>query len=166
MALLVIVLAGGTAHVPIFPTRWLVSGTIILSRGLGHVDSSGRDRALRPRAMGPAITTIFIVLAFLMDLARSFLGLSLLETMGRHGLCLLGAEHKRALVLGMILGRFWGRTMASGAVSIHLTDPQKKVQGGLCLSRDSFLDGLVSVVLSMTFLLGLGTDGGSEAIAE
>ena len=56
--------------------------------------------------------------------------------------------------------------MALGAASIHLTDPQKKIQGGLGLSHDTFLDGLVLSVLLTTFLLGLGTDGGPEAIAE
>ena len=50
--------------------------------------------------------------------------------------------------------------MASGAVSIYLTDPQRKVQGGLGLSRDSLFDGLVLGVLLTTFLFGLGTDGG------
>ena len=50
--------------------------------------------------------------------------------------------------------------MAPGAASIHLTDPQKKVQGGLGLSRDSLLDSLVLGVFVTTFLLGLGTDKG------
>ena len=56
--------------------------------------------------------------------------------------------------------------MALRAASIYLTDPQRKVQSGLGLSRDSFLDGLVLGVLSTTFLLGLSTDGGPKAVAE
>ena len=48
--------------------------------------------------------------------------------------------------------------MALGAASIHLTDPQRKFQSIFGLSRDSFLDGLVSDVFSATFLFGLGTD--------
>ena len=56
--------------------------------------------------------------------------------------------------------------MALGVASIYLTDPQKKVQGGLGLSRDSLLDGLVPGVLLTTFLLSLGTDGGPETVAE
>ena len=47
-----------------------------------------------------------------------------------------------------------------GAASIHLTDPQRKVQGGLGLSRDSLLDGLVSGIFLTTLLFGLGMDGG------
>ena len=56
--------------------------------------------------------------------------------------------------------------MALGAASIHLTDSQKKVQDGLDFSRDSLLDGLVPGVFLTTFLLGLGIDGGPEAITE
>ena len=56
--------------------------------------------------------------------------------------------------------------MASDAASIYLTDPRKKVQGGLGLSRDSFLDGLVLNVLLTNFLLGLSMDGGPEAVTE
>ena len=81
-------------------------------------------------------------------------------------MCLLEAEQKGASVLGLILGRFPDGAVASGAVSIHLTDPQTKVQDGLGLSRDSLLDSLVSGVLLTTFLLGLSTNGGPEALAE
>ena len=56
--------------------------------------------------------------------------------------------------------------MASEAATIYLTDPQKKVQGGLGLSRNSFLDGLVPGVFFTIFLLGLGTDRGPNAVAE
>ena len=56
--------------------------------------------------------------------------------------------------------------MALRAANIHLTDLQKKFQGGFGLSRDTFLDGLVSGVFLTTFLLGLSTDGGPEAVAE
>ena len=86
--------------------------------------------------------------------------------MKRHGLCLLGAEQKGASVPGVIFGRFWAGAVASEAASIHLTDPKRKVQGGLGLTRDSFLDGLVPSVFLTTFLLGLGMDGGPEAVAE
>ena len=51
--------------------------------------------------------------------------------------------------------------MAPRVANIYLTDPQKKVQGGLGLSCDNLVDGLVPDVLLMIFLLGLGTDGGS-----
>ena len=106
MALLVTVIIGGLAYVSIFLTRWLVATTIISSRGLGHIDSSSWGRALRSGAAGAAIVTIFIVPTLLMVLARSLQGLSLLETMRRHGLCLLGAERKGVLVPGVIFGRF------------------------------------------------------------
>ena len=56
--------------------------------------------------------------------------------------------------------------MALGAASIHLMDQQRKIQRGLGLSHDSFLDGLVPGVLLTTFLLDLSTDGGLEAVAE
>ena len=56
--------------------------------------------------------------------------------------------------------------MALGPASIYLTDLQRKVQDGLALSRDSLFDGLVLAVFSTTFLLGLGTDGGLEAVAK
>ena len=79
----------------------------------------------------------------LMVLARSFQDLSLLRTMRRHGLWLLKAERKGALVPSVILDRFWDGAVALGAASIHLTDPQMKVQGGLSLRRESLLDGLV-----------------------
>ena len=51
-----------------------------------------------------------------------------------------------------------------GAANIYLTDPQRKVQGGLGLSRDSLLDDLVPGVLMTIFLLGLGTDRGPKAV--
>ena len=86
--------------------------------------------------------------------------------MKRHSLYLLEAEQKKALVLGMILGRFRGGAMALGAASIPLTDPQRKVQGGLGLSRDSLLDSLVPGVFSTSFLFGLGMDGRPKAVAE
>ena len=52
------------------------------------------------------------------------------------------------------------------AASIHLTDPRRKLQSVLGLSRDSLLDELVPGVLLTTFLLGLGIDGGPEIVAE
>ena len=56
--------------------------------------------------------------------------------------------------------------MASKAARIYFTDSQRKVQGGLGLSRNSLLDGLVPGVSLAILLLGLGTDGGSKAVAE
>ena len=56
--------------------------------------------------------------------------------------------------------------MALGAASIYFTDPQKKVLGGLSVSRDSLLDGLVTSVLSTTFLFGLGIDKRPQTVAE
>ena len=50
--------------------------------------------------------------------------------------------------------------MAPAAASIYFTDPQKKVQGGLGLSCNSLVDGLVPGVFSTTFLLDLGTNRG------
>ena len=166
MTLLVIAVTNGPAHVPIFPTRWLVAATIISSRGFGCVDLTGRGRALRPRAVRAVIATIPIMLTLLMVPARFFQGLSSLGTMRRHGLCLLRVEQKGASVPEVILGRFSGGAVALGAESIYFTDLQKKVQGGLGFSYDSFLNGLVADVLSTIFLLGLGTDGGPEAVAE
>ena len=106
MSLLVTVVTSGPAHVPIFPTRWLVAATIISSRRLSHIDPNGRGRALRPKAAGAAIGTISIMPTFLMVLVRSLRGLSLLGSMRRHGLYLLGAEQKGVSVPGMIFGRF------------------------------------------------------------
>ena len=166
MTFLVTVVTGGTTHVPILPTRWLVAATIISSRSLGRDCPSSRSGARRPGAVRAAIATISIVLTLLMVPARSFRGFSSLGTMRRHGLCLLGAERKGASVSGMILGRFQGGAMALGAISIYFTDPQRKVQGGRGLSHDSFFDGLVSGVFLTTFLLGLSTDAGPEAVAE
>ena len=123
MVLLVTVVTGGPAYFPIFPTCWLVAATIISSRGLGCVNPSCRGGALRPGAVGAVIATISIVTTFLMVPARFIRGLSSLGTMKRHGLCLLGAEQKGALVPGVDLGRFQGGAVASGAASIHLTDP-------------------------------------------
>ena len=106
MAFLVTVVTGGPAHIPIFPTRWLGAATIISSRGLGRIDPSGWGRTLRPGAVRAAIATISIVPTLLIVPARSFLGLSYLGTMRKHGLCLLRAEWKGALVSGVVLGRF------------------------------------------------------------
>ena len=50
--------------------------------------------------------------------------------------------------------------MALGAANIHLTYPQRKVQGGHGLSHDSLFNGLVPDVILTTFLLGLGKNGG------
>ena len=86
--------------------------------------------------------------------------------MKNHDSCLLGVEQKGALISGVILDRFQSGVIASRAASIYFTDPQKNIQGGLSLTRNSFLDGLVPGVLSTTFLLGLGIDGGSKAVAE
>ena len=49
--------------------------------------------------------------------------------------------------------------MAPEAASIHLTNRKKKIQGGLGLSRDNLLDGLVPGVFSTIFLVDLGADG-------
>ena len=106
MVLLITVVTGGPTHISIFPTHWLVVATIILSWSFGRVDPSGRGGVLRPEAAGAAIAIIFIVLILLMVSARSLQGLSLLETMRRHGLYLLGAEQKGASVPGVTLGRF------------------------------------------------------------
>ena len=166
MVLLITVLISGPAYILIFPTRWLVAATIILSQGFGCVDTSGQSKALRPGAAGAAIATIFIMPTLLIVSTRSLRGLSLLGTMRRHGLCLLGAERKRVLVPGVILGRFQGGAVASEAASIHFIDPQRKVPVGLGLNRDSLLEDLVPGVFSTIFLLSLGIDGGPEAVAE
>ena len=166
MALFVIVVTDGLAQVFIFLTCWLVAATIISSRGLGFVDPHIRGGALRPGAAGAAIATISIMPTLLMVLARSLRDLSWLGTMRRHDLCLLGAERKRASVPSVVLGRFRVGAVASGAASIYLTDSQKKVQDGIGLSRDRLLDGLIPDILSTTFLLGLSTEEGHEAVAE
>ena len=114
MAFLVTVLIDGPTHDLIFPRRWLVAAIIILSRGLVCIDPSGRSGALRPRAAGAAIATIPIVPTPQMVLVRSPQGLSSLGMMRKHGLCLLEAEQKGALVPGVILGRFRGGEVALG----------------------------------------------------
>ena len=68
------------------------------------------------------------------------------------------SKTKESLGFGVIFGSFQGRAVAPGTVSNHLTDPQKKIQGGLDLSCDSFLDGLIPDVFLTTFLLGLSMD--------
>ena len=88
MALFVTVVIGGPAQAPIFSTCWPIAATMILSRGLGCVDPSGQGRALKPRAAGAVITTIFITPTFLVIPASSF-GLGGLRAMRRHGLCLV-----------------------------------------------------------------------------
>ena len=71
MALLFTIVTGGPAHVPIFLTHWLVAATIISTRGLGRVNSSGQGGALRPGAAGAAIALISIAPTLLMVSARS-----------------------------------------------------------------------------------------------
>ena len=166
MTLFVKIVTGGPTHISISPTRWLVAATIILSQDLGRIDPSGWGGALRPRATKAAIATISIMFILLMIPAQSLWGFSSLGMMKRHDLYLLGAERKEALIPNMIFDRFWGGALALGAANIHLTNPRKKVQGGLGFSRDSVLDGLIPGVLLTTFLLGLGTDGGPEAVTE
>ena len=160
MAFLVTVVTGGSAHVPIFPTRYLVAATIISSRSLGRVDSNGRSGALRPGAARATIVTIFIVPILLVVPPRSLQGLSSLGTIRRHSSCFLGAERKRASVPGVILSRFQSGAVAPETASVHLTDPRRKVEGGLSLSRDSLTNGLVPSILLTIFSLDLGTDGG------
>ena len=92
IALLITIVTGDLAYVLIFPTRWLFAATIISSRGLGHVDLSGRGAALRPEAAGAAIATIPIVLTFLIVPAWSFQAFSSLGTMRRLGSCISGAQ--------------------------------------------------------------------------
>ena len=159
MALLVTVVTGDLAQVYIFPTCWLVTATIILSQSLGCVDPRGRGRALRPGATGAAIATISIAPTLLVIPARS-LGLAGLGAMRKHGSCLLRVERKRASVPSVILGSFQGGALAPGVASIYLTDPQRNIQGGLGLNRNSLLDSLVLSVFLTTFLFGLGTDRG------
>ena len=157
MALLIIIITDSLAQVPIFLTRWPIAATIIIisRHGLSRIDFGGRGEALRLRAAGAAIATIFIAPTLLVVLARS-LGFVGLEAMKKHGSCLVGVKCKRTLVPDVILNRFQGGAVAPWLVSIHLADPEKKVQGGLGLSRDSHLNGLVLDVFSTTFLLGLG----------
>ena len=159
MALLIIVVTSGPAHVFIFPRRWLVAATLILSRDLGRVDSSSRGGAIRPRAVEGTIGMIPIAPIFLVILARA-LGLDGLRAMRKHSSYLLRVERKRALVPGVIFSRFQGRAVAPGAASIHLTGSQRKVQSGFSLSRNSLLDDLVLGVFSTTLLLSLSTDRG------
>ena len=92
MALFVIIVIGGPAQVPIFPTRWLIAATIISSRGLSSVDPSSRGEALRLEVARAAITIILIVPTLLMIPARYFQYLSLLRTIKKNASCLLGAK--------------------------------------------------------------------------
>ena len=59
----------------------------------------------------------------------------------------------------MVFSRFWGKALALGTAKIYLADLEKKVQGDLGLSRNSFFDGLVPGVFLMSFLIGLVADG-------
>ena len=106
MALLVTVVTDGPAYVFIFPMRWLVAATIIPSQGLGCVNPSGRGGALKTGTAGAVIARTPIVPTFLMIPAQSLRGLSLLGTMRKYSLYLLGAGPKGASVPGVILGRF------------------------------------------------------------
>ena len=160
MALLITIVIDDPAQVPIFSTCWLVTTTIILSRGLSCVNPSGRGGAPRPGAVRAAIATISIVHTLPVISAQSLWGLSLHGTMRMHGLCLLRAEQKKASISGVILGRFWGRAVAPRIANIHLTDLERKVQGGFGLNRDNLLNSQVPGVVLITFLLCLGTDGG------
>ena len=128
------------------------------SQGLDCDNPSGRGGALRAGVKGDTTATIPIASTLLVIPARS-LGLGGLKARRRHGLCLLGAERNRILVPGVIFDRFQGGAVAPGAASIHLTDAQRKVQGGLGLSCNSLLDGLLPSIFLTTFLRGLGTDG-------
>ena len=106
MVFLVIVITGGLVHAPISPMRWLVAATIIFCRGLVCVDPRDRGEFLRLGAAGGAIATIFIVPTLLVVLARSLLGLNLLQSMEKHSMCLLRMEQKGASVPSAIFGRF------------------------------------------------------------
>ena len=72
MAFLVTVITGGSAHVSIFPMRWLVVATIILRRSLVCIDSSAQSKALRLGAARAAIATIPIMSTLLIVPALSF----------------------------------------------------------------------------------------------
>ena len=160
MSLLVIVVIGGLAQVLIFLTGWPVATSIaiVLSRGLVCVNPSHRGGDLMPGVVEAAIAIILIAPTFLLVPAR-FFGLGELGAMKNQGLYLVTAERKEALVLSVILGRFHGGTVAPEAANIHLTNRQKKVQGGFGLSRDSLLDCLVLDVFLRTFLFSLSADG-------
>ena len=160
MPFLITIITGGLTQVPIFPTRWLVTAmiTIVWSQSLGCADPSGRGIAVRLGAAGTAIVTILIPSTLLVISARS-LGFGGLGAIKKHGLCLVKAERKRALVPGVILGRFQDKAMTLGAASIPLADPESKVQGSLDFSRDSFPNGLVLDIFLTIFLLGLDMDG-------
>ena len=69
------------------------------------MDPSRRGQALRPGAAEAAIATIPIAPTLLVVLA-SFLVLDGLKLMRRHGSCLVRAERKGTLVVGVISGRF------------------------------------------------------------
>ena len=141
MPLLITIVTGDLAQVPIFPTRWPVAApiTIILSRDLGHVDSSGRGRVLSSGAAKAAIATICIAPILLVVPARFFRGFSSLWTIKKHSLCLLGVERMRTSVPGVFFARFWGGALALGTISIHLTDPQRRFRAVLASAVITFL---------------------------
>ena len=107
MPLLVTIVRGGLAHVPIFLTRWPVAATItiISSQDFGRVDLSSWGGAPRPGIARAAIAIIPIAAIFLV-VPVEFLGLGGLGAIKRHSLCPVKAERKGTLVSGMILGRF------------------------------------------------------------
>ena len=132
---------------------------VISSRGFSRVEHSRQGGALRPEAARAAIATISIAPTLLVVSTRSLRRLNSLGIMRRHDLCLFGVELKKASVPKVFFGRFRDRAVALKTASIYLTDLQRKFQGGLGISRNSFLDSLVSDVFSTTFLLRLDVDG-------
>ena len=105
IALLITVITGGLAQLPIFLTRWPVAVPIISSQGFGRVNLSGRGGALRLGTAGAVIVTISIAPILLVVLAR-FLSLGGLGAIKKNGLCLVKAEQRGVLVLNVIFGRF------------------------------------------------------------
>ena len=105
IALFITVVTNGPTQVLIFPMRWLVAATVIMSRGLSCVDLNGQGEALRPEAAGAKIATIAILPTLLVVLSRS-LSFGGLRAIGRNGSCLLKAEQSKTSVWGVIFDRF------------------------------------------------------------
>ena len=158
MPFLVTIVIGDLNQIFVLPLQWLVAVLIIPRRRIGRINPNGWREALRSWTVRAMITTTSSITSIvLMIFLRPVQSFGILGALKRLKSRLLRLEKVpfKDFFFGTFV-RLKEGSIAPRTVNIYFSNPRRKIKGGFSFRGNGFLNGLLSSILSMAILLGLG----------